>query len=135
MKIISEATETIAEIGLKEINRLKIALAEKDEKIKRQALSSKRENDEWAKDVLRLTETIKYLCGIAVKGEKREINEDETVEQFVLGYVKKCEQHLATLTTERDRQNDFIDKVEIAYPEFYEHHIEALRGGEEKGNE
>ena len=76
------------------------ALAEKDEEIKRQALSLKRENAEWAEDVRRLTKTIKYLCGIAVKGEGREINEDETVEQFVLSYVKKCEQQIDALTAE-----------------------------------
>ena len=39
---------------------------------------------------------------------------------------------IQTLTAERDRQNDFINKVEMAYPEFYEHHREALRGEEGK---
>lgn len=42
-------------------------------------------------DLLRLIETIKYLRGIAEKGEGRAAREDETVEQFVLGYVKKLE--------------------------------------------
>ena len=37
----------------------------------------------------------------------------------------------AELIAVKDRQNDFINKVEMAYPEFYEHHREALRGGGE----
>lgn len=40
---------------------------------------------------LRLLATIKYLIGIAERGEGREIRGDETAEQFVLGYVKKLE--------------------------------------------
>lgn len=42
-------------------------------------------------DMLRLIETIKYLRGIAERGLGREIREDETIEQFVLGYVKQLE--------------------------------------------
>ncbi len=42
-------------------------------------------------DMLRLIETIKYLRGIAERGLGREIRDDETIEQFVLGYVKQLE--------------------------------------------
>jgi hypothetical protein len=42
-------------------------------------------------DMLRLIGTIKYLRGIAERGLGREIREDETIEQFVLGYVKQLE--------------------------------------------
>lgn len=44
-----------------------------------------------ANDMLRLIETVKYLGGIAEKGEGRQQREDETTEQFVLGYVKRLE--------------------------------------------
>jgi len=52
------------------------------------------ELDESAKGILKLTETIKYLIGIAERGEKRSIKDGETVESFVLGYVKKLEAEL-----------------------------------------
>ena len=47
------------------------------------------------KSTLRLLETIKYLVGIAERGEGRKQLDGETVEQFVLGYVKRIEQQLA----------------------------------------
>jgi hypothetical protein len=43
---------------------------------------------------LRLIETIKYLVGIAERGEGRKQLDGETVETFVLGYVKRIEQQL-----------------------------------------
>lgn len=43
---------------------------------------------------LRLLGTIKYLTGIAIKGERREPRDDETVECFVLDYVKRIESEL-----------------------------------------
>ena len=46
-------------------------------------------------NTMRLIETIKYLVGIAERGEGREQLDDETVEQFVLGYVKRIEKQLA----------------------------------------
>ena len=114
MKIISEATETIAEIGLKEINRLKIALAEKEE-------------------------AHEQRMEVHIKGYKAAMNEKdeqiasyEAMKEGVQVRIGDLEEQIATLTAERDRQNDFIDKVEMAYPEFYEHHKEALRGGEGK---
>jgi hypothetical protein len=47
------------------------------------------------KSTLRLLETIKYLAGIAERGEGRKQLDGETVERFVLGYVKRIEQQLA----------------------------------------
>lgn len=44
-----------------------------------------------ARDMLRLIDTVKYLIGIAERGEGRSIRDDETAEQFVLGYVKRLE--------------------------------------------
>lgn len=50
------------------------------------------EPDIDAATMLRLIKTIKYLVGIAERGEGRKIADDETPEQFVLGYVKRLEQ-------------------------------------------
>ena len=50
------------------------------------------EPDVDAATMLRLIKTIKYLVGIAERGEGRKIADDETPEQFVLGYVKRLEQ-------------------------------------------
>jgi len=93
----------------------------------REALSSKWKNDEWAKDVLRLTETIKYLCGIAVKGEGREINEDETVEQFVLSYVKKCEQQIVALKDENERLRKALIALLPGFSKVKDKQIAALQ--------
>lgn len=43
-------------------------------------------------EVSRLLETVKYLIGIAERGAGRKMREDETTEQFVLGYVQSLEQ-------------------------------------------
>ena len=51
--------------------------------------------------VLRLIDTIKYLVGIAERGEGRKARDDELPEQFVLGYVKRLEAAL-----EEGRVND-----------------------------
>jgi hypothetical protein len=48
------------------------------------------QDDGW-KEVERLLTTIRYIQGIAEHGEKRQMRDDETLEQFVLGYVKKLE--------------------------------------------
>lgn len=53
------------------------------------ALEAEQKKD--AEDMLRLIETVKYLQGIAERGEGRVISADETVEAFVLGYVKNLE--------------------------------------------
>jgi hypothetical protein len=50
------------------------------------------EDKELAAGVLRLTGTIRYLVGIAERGEGRSIRHDETVESFVLHYVQRLEQ-------------------------------------------
>ena len=56
------------------------------------------ELQEYARDVLRLVETVKYLRGIAKRGEGREMRDDETVEGFVLGYVQRLERTLRRCT-------------------------------------
>lgn len=55
------------------------------------------ENENYAKDILRLLDTIKYLRGIAERGAGNTCPEDMTVEQFVLTYVKGLEQRIAEL--------------------------------------
>lgn len=53
------------------------------------------ERDDFARNVLRLLDTIKYLRGIGVRGEGREPRDGETTEAFVLGYVRRVESELA----------------------------------------
>ena len=67
-----------------------------------------REPEGW-RQVARLLLTIEYLCGIAERGEKRLIREDETVEQFVLGYVKRLESR----RPERELTGMEADLVEV----------------------
>jgi len=57
-----------------------------------------------ANDILRLLETIKYVQGIAVRGEGRPQGDDETVEAFVLGYVKKLEARIKEIERALDEQ-------------------------------
>lgn len=59
------------------------------------------EPDVDAATMLRLIKTIKYLVGIAERGEGRKIADDETPEQFVLGYVKRLEQTNQDASAER----------------------------------
>ena len=51
----------------------------------------------WASDTIKLLVTIKYLVGIAERGEGREISSKETAEGFVLAYVKKLESEIERL--------------------------------------
>lgn len=51
--------------------------------------------DGWH-EVDRLLKTVKYLIGIAERGDGRAMRDDETTEQFVLGYVKRLESKLST---------------------------------------
>ena len=53
----------------------------------------------------RLLKTIRYMEGIAAKGEGRELRDDELVEQFVLNYVKRIEAEIAELRAENERLN------------------------------
>lgn len=48
-------------------------------------------------DMLRIIATVKYLRGIAERGTGRLCDDNETVEQFVLGYVKKLEGQIKVL--------------------------------------
>ena len=70
-----------------------------------------------------------------VLGEEREKLKEQVAaltEKLEFYRKNRTVQRLDALTAERDRQNDFINKVEIAYPEFYEHHRQALRGGKDE---
>jgi hypothetical protein len=60
-----------------------------------ECVSLRQQLAESDKSTLRLLETIKYLVGIAERGEGRKLFDEETAEQFVLDYVKRIEQQLA----------------------------------------
>ena len=91
----------------KEIERLKTVpmkyrrmafnaqLQDENNELRTQLAAAQEEIKASSKDSLRLLESVKYLRGIAEHGEERQQREDETVEQFVLGYVKKLEDQLA----------------------------------------
>lgn len=53
---------------------------------------------------LRLIQTIRYLIGIAERGEGRKVRDDETAEEIVLGYVKRIERELAEAQAEIQEQ-------------------------------
>lgn len=42
-------------------------------------------------DCVRVLKTLNYIEGIAAKGEGRQMRDDESLEQFILGYVKRLE--------------------------------------------
>lgn len=44
-----------------------------------------------AEECERVTKTLRYLQGIAERGEGRQMRDDETLEAFVLGYVRRLE--------------------------------------------
>ena len=59
----------------------------------RQALAQPEQEPVWsAEECDRVVKTLRYIQGIAERGEGRAMRDDETLEQFVLGYVKKLEQ-------------------------------------------
>jgi hypothetical protein len=72
---------------VEECKMLSERLKEADEEI----ADFEQESDRGWKEADRLLETIKYLVGIAERGEGKSIPGDITVEQFVLGYVKRLE--------------------------------------------
>ena len=55
--------------------------------------TAKREHEPvWSTEECdRVMKTLRYIQGIAERGEGRAMRDDETLEQFVLGYVKKLE--------------------------------------------
>ena len=83
--------------------------------------SLRQQLDENAKDLLRLIETVKYLRGIAVRGLGYDQPEDQTVEQFVLGYVKGVEYQLNSRDAEveelRRQLTEAQSEVEQAFRE------------------
>lgn len=75
------------------IEALEAELAKEQEKVK-----------ELAKDLSRVLGTVKYLRGIAERGSGDRCPEDMTVEKFVLGYVKKLEQHIRNQNEQLEQQ-------------------------------
>ena len=72
------------------------------------------ENESYAKDILRLLETIKYMRGIAERGTGKEMPEDIPVESFVLGYVKSIEAENAKLKAElAEAKNDAEQREDL----------------------
>lgn len=98
---ILKATKPLEDeiVKWREASRVKhleaIDWAGKHQAISYQLAAAQGEIEASSKDSLRLLESVKYLRGIAEHGEERQQREDETVEQFVLGYVKKLEDQLA----------------------------------------
>lgn len=80
-------------------------MADQYEKIRKALEPWAYEPDVDAATMLRLIKTIKYLVGIAERGEGRKIADDETPEQFVLGYVKRLEQ------TNQDARAERLEKA------------------------
>jgi len=78
------AIEACLEIARKEPNKYAIESAIR-------ALSSAQSEPDLINQLQRLLQTIRYIAGIAERGEGRLQRDDETVEQFILGYVKKLE--------------------------------------------
>ena len=76
---------------------------------------------EDAANTLRLIATIRYLGGIAEKGEGRKQRDDETTEQFVLGYVKRIESELEderkAREEEREKDGDYMRESINRYKE------------------
>jgi hypothetical protein len=76
---------------------------------RRRALDAEEQRDalqarlaESDRNTLRLLETIKYLVGIAEHGAGHKLDDSETVEQFVLGYVKSMEARLDAAEKDAD---------------------------------
>jgi hypothetical protein len=58
------------------------------------------------REVDRLCKLVRYLVGIAERGEGRKIKDDEPIELFVLSYVKKLEAHATSDAVSLDSQKD-----------------------------
>jgi len=66
------------------------------------------ELSERSAENLRLIECLRYISGIAKRGTGREQGANESVEQFILGYVKELE-------AERDRYRNLLFEA-LNYP-------------------
>ena len=88
---------------------------------------------EKEKQIVALTAELKSLTEAYnnTDWKKRTNEQKEIINNLTVRWGKVIREN-AALTAVKDRQNDFIDKVEMAYPEFYEHHKQVLRGGEVK---
>lgn len=70
-------------------------------------------------DISKLLDTIKYLRGIAERGMRRKQIDTESVEQFVLGYVKQLEADSAMIAESQAREQqmrEFVVKLIKATP-------------------
>lgn len=63
-------------------------------------------------DMLRLIATVKYLRGIAERGAGRLCDDNELVEQFVLGYVKGLEEQVKVLREALEACIDLLSNLE-----------------------
>ena len=69
-------------------------------------------------DMLRIIGTVKYLRGIAERGTCRLCDDNETTEQFVLGYVKELEGQIKVL---REALKEAVEHLNwIGYGDSYE---------------
>ena len=68
------------------ITHLEAQLAEKDRELEARQLV----NEQMAQDVLKATETLRYILGIVERGSGVKIGE-QTIERYVLDYVKHLE--------------------------------------------
>ena len=98
-RLVSEQRRTVhaydSETPLFTSDQVATAILKATKPLEDQLAAAQEEIKASSKDSLRLLESVKYLRGIAEHGEERQQREDETVEQFVLGYVKKLEDQLA----------------------------------------
>jgi hypothetical protein len=70
------------------------------------------------REVDKLCKTIRYLIGIAERGEGRKIADDEPIELFVLNYVKKLEAQREQMNTEdliNERFRIALEHVGVAF--------------------
>uniref|UniRef100_A0A6H1ZIW1 Uncharacterized protein n=1 Tax=viral metagenome TaxID=1070528 RepID=A0A6H1ZIW1_9ZZZZ len=108
---------------------------EKEEKIQAAMEAGKmlkEQRDKAEEEIVALTAELKSLTEAYnnTDWKKRTDEQKEIINNLTVRWGKVIREN-AELTAVKDRQNDFINKVEMAYPEFYEHPEEALQ--DEKG--
>jgi hypothetical protein len=82
----------------------------------RQQTDRQAQEDGW-KEVERLLTTIRYIQGIAEHGEKRQMRDDETLEQFVLDYVRKLEGRVLVQEAKlRDEAEKAYTRIKLGWP-------------------
>ena len=81
----------------------------------------------WANDADRMLKTIRYLIGIAERGEGRPILDNEKCESFVLGYVKRIEAERDAAVKEAGLMRA-VNRAANELPNEYELTISVERG-------